>query len=133
MNPFEEPFRALVADLEAQVAAGWMPPSMKAEATRAIRWAYDVLAAVQGEDQSRKEELLEMAAHFDAWLQDYGVFRRLIDTGAVEGDDAAATVTLRWDRVTPEDRKAATSLATELVDAYRGRSAGGWPKGKARN
>jgi hypothetical protein len=124
---------ALTDDLRREIDAGWMPPTFRAEAVRALRWGDEFLVAAEVDDQNRMKELVKSANQFDAWLQDFGVFMTLLRTGAVIPDDAGGTVTLRWDLIAPEHRNAATSLATELVDAYRGRSVGGWPKGKRRH
>lgn len=122
---------AEIAQLEAWTPR--MPPSMRAEGNRMIAWARELIQCVDAGRADDAEELLESAKHFDPWLQDYAAFCSLIESGAVVADDDAGTVTLRWDLVPTEHRKVAASLATELVDGYRGRSAGGWPKGKARS
>ena len=117
--------RGLVATLEATIAEGWMPPSLAGQARQMVNWATELAAAFEAGRDDDVRELQDKSKHFDPWLQDLGTFETLIRSGAVVPDDAAGTVTLRWERVPVEHRKAATSLATELVDAYRGRSVGG--------
>lgn len=54
--------------------------------------------------------------------------------GIVEVDDAEAsvTVTVHWERVPRDKRKAAASLASFIVDFYYGRPEGGRPRTKRR-
>jgi hypothetical protein len=122
----------LLTSLEAELVAGWMPPTLRADGQRVRGWAREVVTAVEAGRTDDVDELLEKATHWDTWLQDLETFRTLVESGAVLADDGPGTVSIRWDLVASGHRRAAVSLATELVDAYRGRSAGGWPKGRPR-
>lgn len=124
-EPSEAELAALIADIERQLEAGSLPPSLAAQARQELHWVSEVMEAVGAGDDTGVRDKLAEGATFDVWLRDLERFDRLLLSGGVAADDAARTVTLRWDLIASEDRAAAVSLANELVDAQRGRSIGG--------
>lgn len=121
-----------LAWLEREASRQDLPANLRARVRQILNWTREVREAIESNDEIGRQDLLARGATYAAYLQDVTVFTALLDSGAIEPDQDARTLTLHWDRVPSEQRQAAISLSNELVDAYRGRSAGGRPKKTSR-
>jgi hypothetical protein len=93
-----------------------------------LSWFLQYRAALAGEGPDSPEDVLERRQNYPIWMREATTFGALMESGAIVEDEAAGTVTLRWDLIADDQRDVALSWANEVVALYRGRTAGGRPK-----
>jgi hypothetical protein len=137
----EEPLLHLIADLERVAQDADLPRTLRIKAAIGLERMADVLAAYRKGNDLLVEELVLGTRRSDGtrradginqilpyWARGTATLEALRGSVVVDESVQPVSVTVHWDRVPPKLRRAAASLASELVDAYSGRLRGGRPR-----
>jgi hypothetical protein len=144
-RPDLQPLIALVADLEREANREDLPENLRKLASIGLDRMAEFLEAARSGNRTLADEILNGTQRGDGkrhpdglrqvlpyWARGTAVLDELVGVVTVHESVEPPTVTVLWDRVPRHRRKAAASLASELVDCYRPRPRGGRPR-KSRN
>lgn len=145
MRPDEQSLLELMSDLEQIANDDATPATLRRRATIGLDWLGELLDAVRSgdpqlvtehvlgtvrEDGSRRPDGLAQLTPL--WARGPRVLDELAGLVVVDETQRPVAVTVHWERVPQHLRREAASLASELVDAYQGRSAGGRPSKQSK-
>lgn len=131
----------LVTDLEREADRHDLPPNLRRLARvghermtallEAVRSGDDfavdeVVNGTFNEDGSRRKDGLHQVLPY--WARGTELLRELATFIDVDETQTPVAVTVHWERIPAKRRAAAASLASEMVDTYRGRKRSGRPR-----
>ena len=137
----EEPLVELITELARYASGDDLPVTLRNRARIGLERMEDLLAAVRSGNKLLADEIVHgtfakegrrrsdgLPSILPSWARGHVVLDALVGVVVVDETLTPVTVTVHWERVPPGLRRAAASLASELVDAYRPRPKGGRPR-----
>ncbi|HEY1168379.1 MAG TPA: hypothetical protein VGE81_05305 [Candidatus Limnocylindrales bacterium] len=136
----EKALISLIDALERELAREDLPHSLRTRGAAGLERMKELLDAVRADNAQLVHELIEgtvrengtkrpdgLAQILPLWARGTATLDALRGIVVVDDDQHPVTVTVHWELVPPTHRRAAASLASALVDAYRDRPRGGRP------